>query len=333
MKELWKNNLMKKSCLYFLIVAILVIVLQLLAISQEKLRIAVIPKGESALFWKAIHAGAKLGATAASGVEIMWKSPFKEDNAEQQISILDKCISENVSGIILSPIHQNALTESVSKAMKGNIPVLIFDSALKGTPGKDFISFVGINNRDAGARAGEHLAKLLDGKGKVVLLRFVKNQANTTEREEGFLESMAMYHNIQVTIKDRYAGGTVDEVKKTCKSILGQLSEANGIFCPNELSTTGMLLTLREANLAGKIKFVGFDTPAPVVDALKKGEIDALIAQDPARMGFQSIKTIVDYIRGKKISSTVDIGVKIITRENLNTPEIQKLLVLPSIVE
>ena len=324
---------MKNTTLYFLTIVILFVIFQLTLFSQEKLKIAVIPKSDATLFWKSIHAGTKLGAIAASDVEIAWKAPLTEEDREQQISIVEQCIAENVSGIVISPINYDALTVPVSKAMKKKIPVLIFDSALKGTPGKDFIGFVGIDNRNAGNLAGEHLAKLLGGKGKVVLLRFVKGQANTTEREEGFLEALVKYHNIQLTVKDRYAGGTVDEVKITSKSILSQLREADGIFCPNELSTTGMLFTLRDANLVGKVKFIGFDTPAPVVEALKKGEIDALIAQDPARMGYQSIKMIVDYIRGKKISSTIDIGVSIITRENLNSPEIQKLLALPSIVE
>ena len=116
-------------------------------------------------------------------------------------------------------------------------------------------------------------------------------------------------------------------------SIVSQLKEADGIFCPNEQSTMGMLLALREANLAGKVKFVGFDTPTPVVEALKKGEVNAVIAQDPSRMGYLSVKTIVDYIRGKKIDQMTDIGVSVITRDNLNDAKVQKLLSMPSSVE
>ena len=65
-------------------------------------------------------------------------------------------------------------------------------------------------------------------------------------------------------------------------------------------------------NLTGKVKFIGFDTPIPAIEALKNGEISALIAQDPARMGYLSIKTIVDYIRGKKVSTKIDIDVRVI---------------------
>jgi ribose transport system substrate-binding protein len=324
---------MIKRTTLFLIVLFLVSGLWAFVLPQEKLKIAVIPKSNGALFWKTAHMGVKLAAMNAADVDILWKAPESESDHQKQIAILEQCIAEGVSGIVLSPISDVALSASVSKAMKKKIPVLIFDSSLKGKAGKDFISFVGIDNRRAGSTAGETLANLMNGKGKVVLLRNVKGQANTTEREEGFLDAIAKHKGIRVTVSDCYAGGTVNEAKKASLSILNQLKEANGVFCPNELSTMGMLQALREVNLIGKVKFVGFDTPAPVVDALKKNEINALIAQDPSRMGFLGVKTIVDYIRGKKINQMIDIGVTVVTRENLNDVNVRKLLTLPSSVE
>jgi ribose transport system substrate-binding protein len=324
---------MEKRTVLFLTALFLVSGFWTSVIPQEKLKIAVIPKSKAALFWKSTHMGAKLGAMAAANVDILWKAPVSESDQQQQIAIVEQCIAEGVSGIVLSPINYDALSGPVAEAMKKKIPVLIFDSALKGKAGKDFISFVGIENRKAGGLAGEHLAKLLGYKGKVVLLRYVKNQANTTEREDGFLDAIAKHKNIRIIVKDTYSGGTIDEAKNVSMSLLSQLKEADGIFCTNEISTMGMLLALREVDLAGKIKFVGFDTPAPVVEALKKGEVSALIAQDPSRMGYLSVKTIVDYIRGKKIDQMIDVGVSVITRENLNDDKIQKLLSLPSSAE
>ena len=324
---------MKNRIVLFLLTLFLVSGIWTNVIPQEKLKIAVIPKSGAALFWKSAHMGAKLGAMAAADVEIVWKAPQTESDQQQQIAIVEQCIAEGVSGIVLSPISYTALIEPVSKAMKKKIPVLIFDSALKGKAGKDFIGFVGVDNRKAGGLAGEYLANLLGGNGKVVLLRYVKSQANTTEREEGFLEAIANHGGIRIIVKDHYAGGTTDEARKASMSIVSQLKEADGIFCPNEQSTMGMLLALRDANLAGKVKFVGFDTPTPVVEALKKGEVNAVIAQDPSRMGYLSVKTIVDYIRGKKIDQMTDIGVSVITRDNLNDAKVQKLLSMPSSVE
>ena len=276
--------------------------------------------------------GVKLGVVALGDVEVVWKAPIEEVTL-QQISVVEQCIAEGVSGIVLAPLEKDSLAVPVAKAAKKKIPVLIFDSALKGKPGKDFISIAGIDNKKAGNIAAEQLAKLLGGKGKVVMLRVVASQSNIMNREEGFLETITKYKGIHLIEKNHYAvgTGTEEEAMDESMKMAGKLRDADGVFCSYEQSTIGMLLALRKLHLSGKVKFIGFDTPIPAIDALKNGEISALIAQDPARMGFLSIKAIVDYIRGKKIPQMVDVPVQIITRENLNNPEIQKLLALPSV--
>ncbi|MBM4160374.1 MAG: substrate-binding domain-containing protein, partial [Ignavibacteria bacterium] len=180
-----------------------------------------------------------------------------------------------------------------------------------------------------GYLGGEHLSKLLGGKGKVVLLRYQVGSASTTEREEGFLEAIGKSKDLQVIVDNRYAGATAGEAKTQSMNIIDKLKEADGIFCPNESSTFGMLLALKQNNLAGKVRFVGFDTSPPLIEALKMGEIDALVAQDPTRMGYEGVRILLEHIRGKKVPTTVDTGVRLITRNNLNSPEIKKLLDSP----
>jgi ribose transport system substrate-binding protein len=284
------------------------------AFSQHKLKIAVIPKGTTHIFWKAVAAGA-FSAGKELGVEIIWKGPMKENDRAQQIS-----------GIVLAPLDNTALQRPVASAARKKIPVVIFDSGLKGEPGKDFVSFVATDNVKGGSLGGEYLIKLLGGKGKVVLLRYLVGSASTTEREEGFLQAVHKSAGLTLTVENRFAGATAGEAKTAAMNIVDKLKEANGIFCPNESSTFGMLLALRQNNLAGKVRFVGFDTSPPLIEALKKGEIDALVAQDPSRMGYEGVKTLVAHIQGKPVPKVLDTGVRLITKENINTPEIQKLL-------
>ena len=281
---------------------------------------------------KRVLVGAKLGSVALGNVEVVWRVPQKE-NTLSQISVTEQCIAEGVSGIILAPIEKDSLAVPVTKALKKKIPVLIFDSQLKGTAGKDYISFVGIDNKKAGALAGEQLVKLLGGKGKIVMLRVWATQLSIVDREKGFLEVMAKYEGIRIIEKDQYAGVTPDDAVNASLKMADKLKEADGIFCSYEQTTKAMLIALRKLGLVGNVKFIGFDTPVEAVKALKEGEISALVAQDPARMGFLSVKAIVDYLHGKKIDPMIDTGVQIITRENINSPEIQRLLSLPTIEE
>jgi len=321
-----KGNSMLKTTARIIIVTTLMLLWQSYAFQQTKCKIAVIPKGSTQYFWKAVQKGVNAEAKTLKDIEVIWKAPTIESDKKEQISIIEDCIKEGVSGIILSPIDKYELVAPVSHALEKKIPVLIFDSALEGTPGKEFITFVGTDNKEGGNLAGQHLAKLLHGKGKVILLRYVAGQASTTEREEGFLEAIAEHKGIQVIAKDRYAGSIATNAWATSMNMMDKLKESDGVFCPNESSTTGMLQALRQTKLTGKIIFVGFDPSESLVEALKKGEIQALVAQNPILMGSSSVKTLVDYIHGKKISRKINTGVKLVTRDNIEEREIRQIL-------
>ena len=319
---------MRQKLIVLLGSILLGLAVQGVVIAQSKFRIAVIPKGTTHVFWKSVEAGARR-AGEELGVEIVWKGPIKENDRAQQIAIVEQFVNEGVSGIVLAPLDHTALARPVAAAGQKKIPVVIFDSSLRGEAGKDFVSFVATDNKKGGSLGGEHLGKLLGGRGKVVLLRYMVGSASTMEREEGFLESIDKLKSVEVTVKNRYAGPTAGEAKTASMNIIDRLKEADGVFCPNESSTFGMLLALRQNNLAGKVRFVGFDTSPPLVEALQKGEIDALVAQDPTRMGYEAVTTIVKQIRGTQSPPVIDTGVQLITRENLNDPKIRVLLGLP----
>jgi ribose transport system substrate-binding protein len=143
-----------------------------------------------------VEAGARQAAKEL-GIEMTFKGPLREDDRAQQIQIVEQFVSEGKSGIVLAPLDDTALKRPVAEAMAKKIPVVIIDSGLKGEAGKDYISFVSTDNRAAGQMGGDELARVLGGKGKVVLLRYQEGSASTTEREEGFLDAMKKYPDIQ----------------------------------------------------------------------------------------------------------------------------------------
>lgn len=287
--------------------------------------IAVIPKGTTHEFWKSVEAGAKQAGQELNAT-IIWKGPLKEDDRAQQIQLVEQFVTDRVSGIVVAPLDKDALLRPVRAADDAKIPVVIIDSALSGEAGKDFVSFVATDNRKGGQIAGEELARILNNKGKVVLLRYAEGSASTEEREAGFLDALKKHPEIELISQNRYAGATVDTAKTAALNMIDTVKQADGVFTPNESSTMGMLLAMRESGIAGKAKFVGFDASVPLVDALQKNELDALVAQDPFRMGYEGVKTIITHIRGQPVPDRVDTGVHLITRENLNSPEITTLL-------
>jgi ribose transport system substrate-binding protein len=287
--------------------------------------IAVIPKNTTHVFWKAIEAGAREGAKEAN-VEMLWRGPLKEDDPAQQIQIVEQFISEGVDGIVLAPIDDTALKRPVAAAMEKGIPVVIMDSPLKGEPVRDFISTVATNNFRGGEMAGEHLGKLLAGKGRLVLFRFKRGSASASLREAGFLEAIKKFPDIHVIVDDRYSGTTAIEAQSVALNMLDKLKEADGIFCPTEPSTFGMLSALKRNNLAGSKALVGFDASQGLMEGLRKGDIQALVAQNPKKMGHEAVKVLVAKMKGETVPLLIDTGAAIITKENLDTPEIQALL-------
>ncbi len=306
-----------------LLLPLLTLALAPLAFSIE--RIAVIPKGTTHSFWKSVEAGAKQ-AGQELGVEIIWKGPLKEDDRAQQIAVVQQFVSSGVSAIVLAPLDDTALRGPVKSAADRKIPVVIFDSAIKGEAGKDFVSFVATNNKRGGSLAGEELVRLLNGKGKVVLLRYSEGSASTAEREAGFLEVIKKHPDIVLTVENRYAGATVSSAQDAAMNLIDKIREADGIFCPNESSTQGMLLALRQTGLVGKKAFVGFDTSPALNAALNKGDIQALVAQNPTKMGYLGVVTAVKALRGEKIEPIIDTGCVLVTRDNQSDPAVKAVL-------
>jgi ribose transport system substrate-binding protein len=213
--------------------------------------------------------------------------------------------------------------------MRQKIPVVIIDSGLKGD---DYVSFVATDNEKGGRLGGEKLAALLGGKGRVVLLRYAEGSDSTTKREEGFLSALKANPGIEVVSSNQYAGADVEGAYKKSEAILSQHKRPDGtlaidgIFCANESSTFGMLRVLQDNGWAGKVSFVGFDASANLVKALGDGHINGLVVQDPMNMGYLGVKTVVARIKGQAIERRIDTGVRVVSHDDMNTPEAQALL-------
>jgi ribose transport system substrate-binding protein len=300
------------------------------AAAAESYKIAVVPKGTTHEFWKSIHAGAvkaqrELEAQGVS-VNIIWKGPLKEDDREQQIQVIENFIGQHVSGIVLAPLDRKGLVAPVETAVAGKIPVVIIDSALDS---KAPASYVATDNREGGRIAARNLGKMLGGKGNVILLRYAVGSASTEQREEGFLEVMKKdFPGIKLLSTDQHAGATRDTAKRTSENLLNRYGgQVNGIFASNESAASGMLLALRDAGLAGgKVKFVAFDSGETLNAGLKAGDVQGMVVQNPMRMGYLGVKTMVAVLRHEKVKPQIDTGVGFVTKENFNSPEMADIV-------
>ena len=294
---------------------------------NSKLRIAVIPKGTTHEFWKMGEAGAKKAGNEL-GIDIIWKGPQKESDRAGQIKVVENFITQGVDGIALAPLDDKALVRSVTEAKNAGIKVAVWDSGLDESAGDAVISSVMTNNFAAGQDCGKRLAMLMNGSGKVLMLRHAVNHDSTTKREEGFLDGIKKTApGIELLSIDQRGGVSIDEAMKVSESLLNQFGDqVDGVFTPNESTTQGMLRALDQAGLAGKFPFVGFDTNEALLQGLKDKKVSALAVQDPFQMGYTAVRNIFNSIQQKPFEANVDTGAVLLDLENIDTEEVQKII-------
>jgi ribose transport system substrate-binding protein len=287
--------------------------------------IAVIPKGVSHFFWQTVKAGAE-AAGKETNVEVVWKGPAQETDYTGQINIVEDAINRGVDGIVLAPSHGDSLVPMVERARRAGIPVVIFDS---GISTESYVSYVSTDNRQGGVVGAERLAAKLGGQGKVALLGVKKGSVSTDEREEGFQETIKQkFPGLQIV---QFLYGEADRAKSLDRAmdILTAHADLNGIFASNESSTVGAVQAIKQKGLQGQVVLVGFDWSPNLIDDLKAGALDSLVLQNPYRMGYEGVKTIVEKLHGKEPARRIDTGVKLLTKDNLETPEMQQLIKAP----
>ena len=296
--------------------------------TPDRVNIAVIPKGTSHAFWQSVHAGARRAARELD-VAITWRGPLREDDRDSQVAEVENAVARGVDAIALAPLDEAALVAPVMSARRSGIPVVIFDSGLKGG---EFVSFVATDNDRGGELAGEHLGKVLNGRGKAILMRYAEGHDSTTRREAGFLRALAAYPEIEVLSSNQYLGADVEGAYKRAEALLTRYKsadgvlEVDGVFAPNESGAFAVMRVLQDNGWAGKVKFIGFDASDGLLAGLRGGAIEALIVQDPVRMGYLSVTTLVRHLRGDKVEPRIDTGVHLVTRDLLERPEIKQLV-------
>ena len=285
------------------------------------LQIAVVPKGTTQSFWLAVKAGAEDAAKGA-GATVIWKGPAKETDVAGQKRIIENFINQKVDALVMAACNERALIPTVEQAVKAGIPVITIDSGVRSSLPKSFIATDNI----AGAReAAKTLAELIGKKGEVGLIPFVKGAATSNMRESGFRQEIARYKSIKL-VSVLYSQSDIMQGVRATEDMLTANPKLAGIFAANEGGAVGAARALDLRRLGGKVKLVAFDAAQAEIEALKKGTIQALIVQNPYKMGFDGVTAAIKAINGESVEPRIDTGVTVVTMKNFNEPAVQKIL-------
>ncbi len=284
---------------------------------QKKRVIGMVPKGRSTLFWQSVHAGA-VKAAREMNVDLVWNGPASESDFNGQLQIVDAMINRGADAVLVAPIDRKLLVSAVDRAGRLKIPVVIFDS---GIDSDNFVAQVATDNFHAGEVAADRIGKLLNGKGKIAIVKVVPGAGSTMAREDGFTNKLTRdYPGIRI-VAEQYGWADFAKSLAVSENILTAHEDLDAMFASNESSTVGAAQALRTRKT--RVKLVGFDSSPTLLEALTSGVIDSLVVQDPFRMGYESVRAAVEHLDGKTVAKIQNIEPKLIDRENLHTPEVQ----------
>ncbi len=280
------------------------------ALAADKVKIAVVCKALDSEFWMAVKRGAEDAAKALPEVELVVLAPDREINVQQQVQIIEDLITQKVNALAVAPCGTAEVVPVLEKAHKAGIPVLLIDTDADW-PNKK--TYIGTDNKQGGALAGEYIAKVLGGKGKVALITGVMGHQTHIDRVSGAEEVFKKFPDLKVVAKqpansERALGMQVME------NILTTHPDLAAVFATNDEMALG---ALQAARAAGKqVVIVGFDANREAVQSVLDGGLSATVAQSPYNMGKFGVEYAYKVIKGEQIPNRIDTGTTLVTKEN-----------------
>ena len=275
-------------------------------------------------YWSNVEKGV-IAAGKDLGVEVTFFVPPKEDVAAQ-IQTMETYIAQGVTGIALAPSDPNALEPTMKKAMDAGIFVTTLDTP--PIDGSVSLVYIGTDNFTAGKIAGQTMASLLPGGGKVGIGRGSDTALNALQRTDGFLEGIK---GTSITtlepVNDKEDSATALQLANSVIAANPDLAGAFGVYAYNG---PAWATAIKEANAVGKIKLVSFDATTDIINGIKEGVINATIAQREYDMGYKSVQ-ILKLMAEKgaapaltemgAVDGVIDTGVDVVTAATLKDYE------------
>jgi ribose transport system substrate-binding protein len=292
--------------------------------SRASKTVAVIPQRSDSELWESLHAGTQR-AGRESGFRIYWNAPTREDDVEKQIALVQRVVRNESVGLVLAPDQYLALVAPVREALDKGIPTVIVQTPLSIPPGGG-LSYILNDDEATGRIAAERLGRILNGKGTVAVLGIDPNVTGTVLRAHAFAAHLASNFPAIAISERRVGSPNSAETQRAADEILASNPKITAILGLNTAATQGALAAMRVLDKSQKIKLMGCDQEINLMAALRRGEIDSIVAENSYEMGYRAVRSIAEQRQGRSVQSEMKLQPVLITRENIDTPQVQKLL-------
>ncbi|MEO3755481.1 ABC transporter substrate-binding protein [Streptomyces sp. B6B3] len=292
--------------------------------SDAALELAVVPKAVGHEFWTSVREGAECAAEQAGDVSVEWDGVSAETDVEGQVNLIQNFVTRQVDGIVYAATDSAALAPATEQALGADIPVAMIDSGTDPQP--EDVPLFATDNHAAAVEAANLLAEELgSGDHDVALIEFQPGSQTNTERVEGFTEGLAEHENLNL-VGQQPSHSDVNEARRVTEDILTANPDLAGIFAANEPSVLGAAQAVEAAGRSGEVVIIGWDAAPDEIAGLRNGQISALVVQNPFRMGYQGVESMVEHLREGTAMESADTGVTFLTEENVDSEEARAVL-------
>jgi ribose transport system substrate-binding protein len=290
--------------------------------SPQHERIAVIPQVDGETLWEPAHVGAEFAADRA-GVSVYWNAPTSADDVQAQIALVNQVVEKNYQGLILAPDQSLALITPVRRALAHGIPTVIIGSPLTIQAGGS-LSYILNDDAEGGQIAAQRVAGLLKGHGTVALLGINPNIAGIMIRARSF-EQFLGQNDPDIHIVDKRLGSfNIAHERQAAVDSLNANPDLDVVVALTGDTLSGTISALGTRPENHSIRVVAFDGVG--LGGFESKWLDSVIQEDTRLMGQQAVDLIHARLLGQAVPTIVHLHPKLITRENIRTPEVQRMI-------
>lgn len=269
---------------------------------SKAVRIAVIMVNNNP-FWLDVVAGAESVKQVMADKYNCTVDIITVDDFDGQVfaETIDTCVVKEYDAITTVGVS-DAIVPAINRAVDAGISVYTFNSDTEMESKRT--AFVGQDLYAAGEVAGEKLAELIGGKGKVAIITGLYSVNAHELRRTGIEASLAKYPDITIvgTVENH---DSADEAYTAAKDFITAHPDLAGIIVTAG-GPHGAAKAVDELGLKDKISVVCFDTTTEIISYIKKDVIKATIGQDPFGQGADPVVLAYNQIISGKAAVTGD---------------------------
>jgi len=292
------------------------------SVSGKKFTLMVGVKGDP--FYVSMQCGAEAKAKEL-GVTLQVQGPDKFD-ATLQNPLLDAVAASRPAALLVAPNDVKASAPPLKRIQQSGTKVVLVDTTVDDT--SIGVSRIATDNKLGGAKAAEALNQLLNGaKGKVLVISTDPGVSSVDARIAGFEEAIkTKYTNFTEATAAQYSHNSPQTAAQIVQAALQAHPDIVGVFATNLFSAQGTATGVRAAGKGSQVKVVGFDAGPDQIKQLQAGDVQALVAQKPYDIGFQGVDQAANALTGKSVTATINTESLIVTKDNLNQPDVNKYI-------